>query len=194
MNLKTNKEKWLEEGYAQFAENGPENLSINKISKALGFSRASFYHYFGDTEVFIEHLLAKHWEIAHLFDQRGQTECKQLFPDLYQLLSQHPIPLKFSIQLFRHRYKPAYNFLFIKTYESSAQAFVLKLFAEQYQLCQPDDELFNLWLTVGETWYSRLNFDDLSASTLQNHAEEIMESVVKFTRSQLYSNFNRPSD
>ena len=190
---KTNKERWLEEGYAQFAENGPEGLSINKISKDLGVSRASFYHYFGDTDVFFEHLLEKHWDIVQQFNRNGQTGCKQLFPDLYQALSEHPVPLKFSIQLFRHRHIPAYNFLFIKTYESSAKAFVLKLFAEHYQLNQPANELYNLWLTVGETWYSRLNFNELSASTLQQHAEEIMESVVRFTRTPLYGNIKKSS-
>jgi len=122
----TGRKKWLETGYRHFAEYGPENLSINKISKELGSSRASFYHFFGDIDVFIDELLAMHWKIALDFNRQGKAECKQLFPDLYNILAGHPIPLKFSIQLFRHRNTPAYNFLFIKTYESSAKEFLLK--------------------------------------------------------------------
>lgn len=30
------KDKWLEEGYKQFAEFGPDNLSISNISKTIG--------------------------------------------------------------------------------------------------------------------------------------------------------------
>ena len=64
LNSVNMKDKWLEEGYKQFAASGPDKLSINKISKAIGSSRASFYHHFGDTEVFIDELLTMHWNIA----------------------------------------------------------------------------------------------------------------------------------
>jgi len=180
------RKKWLETGYRHFAEYGPEKLSINKLSKELNSSRASFYHYFGDIDVFIDELLAMHWEIALDFDRQGKAECKQLFPDLYNILAEHPVPLKFSIQLFRHRNTPAYNFLFIKTYESSAMSFLLRLFSKEYKLEQPECELLKLWLTVGETWYSRLVMEDLSAKTLQRNAEEILNTVVSFARSHLY--------
>jgi len=183
------RKKWLETGYRHFAEYGPGNLSINKLSKELNSSRASFYHYFGGIDVFIDELLAMHWEIALYFDRQGKAECKQLFPDLYNILAEHPVPLKFSIQLFRHRNTPAYNFLFIKTYESSAMSFLLRLFSKEYKLAQPESELLKLWLTVGETWYSRLVLEDLSAKTLQRNAEEILNTVVSFARSQLYEQF-----
>ena len=81
------KQKWLEKGYEHFALYGHENLSINKISKEIGSSRASSYHYFGDIEVFIEELLDMHWKIHQQFFSGGALECKKLFPDLYLLLS-----------------------------------------------------------------------------------------------------------
>jgi AcrR family transcriptional regulator len=180
------RKKWLETGYRHFAEYGPENLSINKLSKELNSSRASFYHYFGDMDVFTDELLAMHWHIVLDFIKIGKVECKQLFPDLYQLLAKYTVPLQFAIQLFRHRNTPAYNFLFIKAYETPARAFILKLFAQEYSLNQPESEMLKLWLTVGETWYSRLDMNDLSARTMQRHAEEIMDTVVRFARSQLY--------
>jgi AcrR family transcriptional regulator len=180
------REKWLETGYRHFAEYGPEKLSINKLSKELNSSRASFYHYFGDIDVFTDQLLTMHWQIVLDFNQRGKNECTQLFPELHELLAGYPVPLSFSIQLFRHRNHPAYNYLFIKTYESSARAFILKLFAEEYNLNQPEGEMLKLWLTVGETWYSRLDLNDLSASTMQKYAEEIMDTVVSFARSHLF--------
>jgi len=187
---KTTKQDWLELGYKQFAEVGPDQLSIKRLSKDLGTSRASFYNYFGDTEVFIDELLAMHWKIAVNFSNEGKATCTKLFPDLYDVLAKYPIPLQFSIQLFRHRHVPAYNFLFIKTYEDSANAFLLKLFAQEFNLSQPESELFNLWLTVGEAWYSRLNPDDLTSSTLQMHAREILDAVIEFSGSTLYSSLS----
>ena len=181
------KQQWIEKGYEHFALYGPENLSINKISKEIGSSRASFYHHFGDIEVFIEGLLDMHWQIHQQFFSDGALECKKLFPDLYLLLEQYPIPLRFTRQLFLNRNNPAYNFLFIKVYSASAKAFMLKLFTEQFGLRYADQDTCDLWLTVGESWYSRLDTNDLSAGNMQQLAEEVINSVLKFVSSDLYS-------
>jgi AcrR family transcriptional regulator len=186
-NTKPGKEIWLEEGYRQFALYGPDNLNIKKISEAIDTSRASFYHYFGDIDVFTEELLAMHWGIVDNFNKTGKSTCQKLFPDLYNLLAEHAIPLQFSMQLFHHRSNPAFNYLFIKTYEASAKIFLLNLFVKQFALNKTESEVYDLWVTVGEAWYSRLTKDDLSASTLQKHAEEIMDTVIKFAESRLYS-------
>jgi|GEM_PF-1466334 len=184
---KNAKQDWLELGYKQFAEVGPDQLSIKRLSKEMGASRASFYNYFGDVDVFIDELLTMHWKIVVNFSIEGQTYCKQLFPDLYIRLAKHPIPLQFNIQLFRHRNVPAYNLIFINSYEHSAKAFLLKLFAKEFNLNKPQSELFKLWFMVGEAWYSRLNPEDLSAATMEKHAREILDTVIQFSRSTLYS-------
>ncbi len=77
------KQKWLEKGYEHFALFGPEKLSINKISKEIGSSRASFYHHFGDIEVFIEELLDMHWKINQQFYSVGALECNTVSPYQY---------------------------------------------------------------------------------------------------------------
>ena len=184
---KTTKQKWIEKGYEHFALYGLENLSINKISKEIGSPRASFYHHFGDIDVFIEELLDMHWEIDQQFRSIGAQKCKKLFPDLYLLLEQYPIPLKFSKQLFLNRNIPAYNYLFMKSYNASAKAFILKLFSEQFSFNHTDIDTYNLWLTVGESWYSRLDTNNLSAAKMQQLAEEIMNSILNFMSSGLYS-------
>ena len=181
------KQKWIEKGYEHFALYGPDNLSVNKLSKEIGLPRACFYHHFGDIDVFIEELLDMHWKINQQCCSVGVRECKFFFPDLYLLLEQYPIPLKFSIQLFRNRNNPAFNYLLMKTYNAAARAFILKLFSEQFGLHHNDKDTYNLWLTVGESWYSRLDTNDLSAIKMQQLAEEIMNSVLIFVSSGLYS-------
>jgi len=187
------KQLWIEKGYEHFALYGPGNLSINKLSKEIGSVRASFYHHFGDIEIFIEKLLDMHWQISQQFCSAGALECKKFFPDLYLLLEQYPITLKFSIQLFLNRNNPAYNYLFMKAYNASARAFILKLISEQFGLHHNDEDIYNLWLTVGESWYSRLNPDNLSAVKMQQLAEEIINPVLKFMSSDLYSKLQKSS-
>ena len=193
MKKSESKQIWIEKGYEHFALFGPENLSVNKLSKEISSSRASFYHHFGDIEVFIEELLDMHWKIHQQFFSVGALECKKLFPDLYLLLEQNPIPLQFSKQLFLNRNKPAYNYLFAKTYSVGAKIFVLKLFSKQFDLHYNDEDTYNLWLTVGESWYSRLDTNNLSAEKMQQLAEEIMNSVLKFISSDLYSKMQKTS-
>jgi AcrR family transcriptional regulator len=181
------KQLWVEKGYEQFALFGPEYLSINKLSKAIGFSRASFYHHFGDIDVFTEELLALHWQIALKFNALGKEKCTKLFPDLYNLLEQNPIVLQFSIQLFHHRSYPAFNYLFLKTYQATAKSFALKLFKKHYNLTQPANEIYLLWLTLGEAWYSRITPEDLTSETLQRHSEEILQCFFLFKGSSLHA-------
>ena len=187
------KQKCIEKGYERFALYGPENLSINKLCKETGSSRASFYHHFGDIENFTEELLDMHWQINQQYCSIGARECKNYFPDLYLLLEQYPIPLQFSKQLFLNRNNPAFNYLFMKTYNASARAFILKIFAEQFGLHQNDEDIYNLWLTVGESWYSRLDINNLSAEKMQKLAEEIVNSVLKFISSGVYSKMQKSS-
>ena len=185
------KQKWIEKENEHFAFYGPDNLSINKLSKEIGSPRASFYHHFGDIEIFIIKLLDIHWQICQKFDSAGAQECKKFFPDLYLLIEQYPIPLQFSRQLFLNRNNPAFNYLFLRAYNASARAFILKLFAAQFGLHQNDEDTYNLWLTVGESWYSRLDINNLSAEKMQKLAENIMNSVLKFISSGLYSKMQK---
>lgn len=178
---------WIEKGYEQFALCGPEYLSINKLSKSIGFSRASFYHHFGDIDVFKETLLELHWQIALQFNELGKEKCTKLFPDLYDILEQNPIVLQFSLQLFRHRSQPAFNYIFLKTYQASAKSFALELFRKHFDLTQSTNEVYLLWLTLGEAWYSRLDPEDLTSETLQKHSLEILEIFFLFKGSSLHT-------
>jgi len=186
-----NRQLWLEKGYEHFALYGPENLSINKLSKNIGLSRASFYHHFGDLDCFIEELLGEHYEIIETFNSAGKNNCNNLFPDLYVLIAHYPIPLKFCLQLFRNRSNPRFNLVLIKSYESTANSFALKLFAKHLDLTQSDQEIYHLWLTLGEAWYSRISPEDLSTKTLQKHAEEILKTLSVLIDSPFYTKLHK---
>jgi len=186
------KKKWIEKGYEHFALYGPNDLSINKISKEIDSPRASFYHHFGDIEMFIDKLLDLHMEIAIKYIGGAAEKCQNLFPDVYLLLEQFPIPLKFNRQLFLNRSIPKYNFLFVKTYNISANKFMVKLFAKEFGL-KNNRDTHDLWIIVGESWYSRIDVNNLTTSHMQQVAEEVLSSVMKFIGSDLYSKIQEPS-
>jgi len=185
------KEQWLEQGYQDFALNGPDNLSINLIGREIGASRSSFYHHFAEIDIFIDELLEMHWSICLAYIEAGKASCKTLIPDLYDLLATYPIPLQFSRQLFRHRHIPRFNYLFAKTYDLSWDAFVMDLFSRHMNLQEPHGDLKQLFVTLGEAWYSRLDPKDLSAATLRQHAEDILKDLSNFIGSDIYSTLRK---
>ena len=185
------KEQWLEQGYKDFALEGPDNLSINLIGREIGASRSSFYHHFAEIDIFIDELLQMHWSICQAFTEAGKESCKHLIPDLYDLLATYPIPLQFSRQLFRHRHIPRYKYLFARTYDLSSEAFIMDLFARHLDLEVPQRDLNQLFATLGEAWYSRLDPNDLSAATLRRHAEDILQDLSSLMDSGIYSSLRK---
>ena len=127
----TSKQLWIEKGYEHFALYGPDNISINAISKELESPRASFYHHFSDMEVFINFLLEAHVEVVNIFIQEGKGNCKRLLPDLYQLLERFPLGLRFERQLFLNRHIPLYGYMFTKFHQQFADGFILDLFVNE---------------------------------------------------------------
>jgi len=170
---------------------GPVNMSISQVGKEIGASRSSFYHHFGDLEFFIDELLAAHYEVCQEFDRQAQKNCQNLIPDLYRELAKHPVSLQFHIQLFRHRDRPSFNYLFLNTIESSARNFALRLFNKYLQLNLPEKDIYNLWLTLCEAWYSRLDPQDLSAKTLQREGEEVLKAISIFMDSGLFTRLGK---
>lgn len=55
---------WIDEGYNQFALNGPSGIVVEIIAAKLSISKSTFYHHFGDIEYFTGILLEEHVERA----------------------------------------------------------------------------------------------------------------------------------
>lgn len=182
----TTKEKWLQKAYEHFAEYGPEALRIQKIASELDVPRTTFYHHFADMEDLVTQLLERYIIQVDKMIKNHKDEMKQLIPDLYELMSENPLNLKFGRQLFLNRSNPVYNMVFIKSREKTNRVLV-PLFIEYYQLNIPLRLAEDVWNSMAESWYSRLQPDDLDAGTLQKLAEEIMESILAFARTKLFA-------
>lgn len=186
----TSKQRWIEKGYEHFALYGPENISINAISKEIGSPRASFYHHFSDMEVFINFLLETHLDVIQSFVKEGKEYCDRLWPDYFQFLMKFPLGLRFQRQIFMNRHLPKFGYMFTKIQGETSKGFVLDLFIKQFDLKIEREDAARLWITLTESWYSRINPEQLDAVELQRISEETMNTILKFISSDLYAKLN----
>jgi AcrR family transcriptional regulator len=98
-----NETKWLEGAYIHFADVGPEQLNIKKISDIAGLPRTNFYYHFPDADILVTQLLSFHVAISKKFEEELQQKLKVFIPDLHQILYSFETGVKFHWQLFKHR-------------------------------------------------------------------------------------------
>ncbi len=59
--MKRSPEPWLSEGFALLRTSGEEALTVDRLCRALGKTKGSFYHHFASVEAYADALLAR-WE------------------------------------------------------------------------------------------------------------------------------------
>ena len=170
---------WIEKGYEHFGLYGPDSLSIKLIAQELDIARTSFNYYFLDKEEFCDELIEKHYDLVHQFCNAGKLHCKKYLPDLHALILAFPIGLKFQKQLFNHRDIAKFNEVYMKCNEMGDHKFALRLFMDYYKLPLADKEAALLHGSLTDTWYSRLDINDLTLEKLIDSTEEIMQTILK---------------
>jgi AcrR family transcriptional regulator len=96
--MEESKDIWIKTGYEIFARSGVNGLKIESLAKKVGISKSSFYHHFGDLEIFIEDLLNYHIQQSHLIANK-ENNAKTIDPDLIDILVEHKADLLFNRQL-----------------------------------------------------------------------------------------------
>jgi len=76
---------WIEAGYQLFSKEGPAGLKVDILARAVGISRSSFYHLFGDLDIFQEKLLMYHSEMASNVAESVKL-CKNIEPDFLLMM------------------------------------------------------------------------------------------------------------
>ena len=87
---------WIEEGYHIVAYHGFSAINVASLARKLDKSKSSFYHYFGDIELFEEELLKLHEKRTKLVAGRLK-DCERVFPDMVN------IAIEFKDDLFFHK-------------------------------------------------------------------------------------------
>jgi len=170
---------WIEKGYEHFGLYGPERLSIKLIAEENDIARTSFNYYFSNKEEFCDELIDKHYDLIHQFCDAGKLHCKKYLPDLHILILAFPSGLHFMKQLFNHRHNDKFNDAFVKCNEVVEREFALRLFMDYYKLPLAVKESAHLHASLTDTWYSRLDMNDLKLEKLTNAVEEIMQTILE---------------
>jgi len=176
--------KWLEGAYLHFAEVGPEHLNIKRISNITGLPRTNYYYYFPDTDVLITHLLNFHAEISRTYEEELRRNLKVFIPDLHRILCSFETGLKFHWQLFKHRSDVRFGYIY-NSMNSSSAGIILPVFRDYYELQVSDTALRALWKTMTDSWYSRLDFKNISPESLAELSDSIMQSILRFNQETL---------
>ena len=179
------KQKWLETGYALFGEYGPDRLNIKLLSEKAALPRSNFYYYFADKEDLIEQLLALHRKLSENFNVVLKEQMEVFLPDLHKIAEPYLNGFKFHRQLFLQRTDPRFNWVYVSINRAGNPVILPKLIS-YYKLNVPYEVIESLWMTVIDTWYSRLDVNRFEAPYLCELTEDIMKTVLDFARIKLF--------
>lgn len=97
-----NKEEiWINQGYQFFAYEGKDSLKIERLSRAVGKNKSSFYHLFADKDIFLERLLEFHLGRAKGMIQKEAEAQNE--SELIDIIIEHKTDLLFNRQMRIHR-------------------------------------------------------------------------------------------
>ena len=115
--------QWIEEGYSLASNNGIKSLNIELTARRLNKNKSSFYHYFGDIEVFLEELLKLHINKVEQLAKLAKN-CKSVNPELLNLFIEYKDDLFFHKQLRINRDEPEFKRCFEEAFKKVDNAII----------------------------------------------------------------------
>lgn len=172
------RKEWILAGYALFAKGGKQGLKVEVISRAVHKSKSSFYHHFADLELFMELLLAYHFERVKLVAEK-ELQCNTIDPDMFNVFIEHKEDMLFNRQVRIHREAPLMEDFLVRTHQLMGSSFLqvwqkdLKLDVSRIQL----ESLFNVAL---EDFFIQLTPENLNYEWLSGYYKRINEVASNF--------------
>ncbi len=114
---------WIKEGYFIFSREGTQGLNVERIARQINKNKSSYYYYFGDLDIFVEALLDYHLERADQIAALGR-QCKNMDPDVINLMVDTKDDLFFSKQLRLNLKNPAFKRCFDKSFKIITDSFM----------------------------------------------------------------------
>ena len=174
------KQEWIEKGYVLVAENGFRELTVNNICRLLAKSKSSFYHYFGEIEGLKDELVAYHLERAHGFAKKIE-DCKNVHPDLVEVLMDYKIDLFFYKQLRLYRNKSNYqkdNQKIFDLYENV----VLDKWEDYFDLNNRRLFVRKLNKFLSEHFLMSISLNTYTHEWIKNYLLEVLELVIQMKK------------
>ncbi|MCR9288191.1 MAG: hypothetical protein NXI23_12495 [Bacteroidetes bacterium] len=163
--------QWIKEGYYMASKDGIKNLNVESIGRNINKNKSSFYHYFGDIEIFETELLEFHVQQVEIFAQLA-ANCERIRPDLLNLFIEHKTDLFFHKQLRINRenqaYKKCYEEAFIKLEQGIMNKWTDFLGLNNQQLFS--QTFLNL---ISENFLLQITHKSFNFEWLNNYLEEV---------------------
>ncbi len=154
--------------------------AYKEFSKKGNCGIAPFISKIHSKEDIIYNLLALHIDkidfITSLLEKQTNS-----YNELFDFLAEYPVELKFSKQLFTHRENPEMNMAFLYGI-NAAKPIIISLLKSHFNLSEDIANFSSVWMTMVESWYSRLDVNNLTAKHMKDISEETAEIIIKLNK------------
>lgn len=153
------------------ADSGFGSISVELISRQVGKNKSSFYHHFGDTEVFTDELLAYHLLRAEQFAKEVDL-CESIKPGMINVFLLYKTDFFFHKQLRIERTNPEYKKCFEKVFELYETA-VLEKWAVFLKLDNQQQLASTFLRLISENFLLQITQDSYTFDWLSNYLDEV---------------------
>ncbi len=166
-------EKWIEAGYNLFVKEGSDGLHVEKLARILGLNKSGFYHYFGNHDIYFDHLMQYH---LHQIDSMTESmqSIDQFVPGFVQLLAEFSIPVLVQKQLQRAGHLPVFAESY-KEVNKKLELNILPLWADFIELAENPTLALRYLEFVKDIFFARLTPHTLNIEYILDFCMEAKE-------------------
>lgn len=177
MNAK-NTEAWIKVGYDIFAHEGKSGLKVERIAKAVGKSKSSFYHHFADVDLFIDELLRTHLEQSRVIAEK-ERQAQSVDPDLVHVMLEHRTDLLFNRQLRIHQHVKLFADTLAASNHLVGAAFV-EVWVKDLNLQLSAKQIEGIFSLAVENFYLQINPENLTYDWLSAYFKNLKSIAQNF--------------
>ncbi|MEM7374118.1 MAG: TetR/AcrR family transcriptional regulator [Bacteroidota bacterium] len=170
-NLSEKQTAWILAGYELFAQEGPNGLKVEVLSRKVNKSKSSFYHHFADLEIFTSFLLAYHLDQSKIIAEK-ERQCKNVIPELLEVILEHKQDLLFNRQLRINRTNPRFFQCFQEASKEVAEA-ILGIWAEGLGMTDHSSLALMVLNLSMENFYLQITEETLTYEWLEAYFQQL---------------------
>lgn len=174
-------DRWIEIGYHQLANTGPEGIHVEELSRLLDLNKSGFYYYFGTRETYFEHLANYHIRQAEFLMDRLKQRLI-LASSLPTLFDEFKLFLLVHRQMLLSQRFPCFAAAFDKV-NQMAEPILADMWISHTTLSLSTDVVVKFIALVRDAYLSNSTEQSLTWASLQKEIENA-ESLIR----QLHSN------
>lgn len=200
LNLPKAKRKLIESvSLDEFAKYGFEQASINRIVKAAGIAKGSFYQYFEDKFDLFKHLLnvIGQMKLAYVspvlqnpFEHDFFTLLEELYRTGLEFGRDNPKAAEIGLEMFQNKTNPSFQ-AFMEESKSLGEAFYLNLLDLAISKNEVDasidkkfivNMLINLQLASLDYYFDTTNNEEISVEDWDDNLMPIVKQMISFIK------------